>query len=115
MRAINDRKIERPDNRTKHHIEDRGGQRPELNLDDLRGALAVFLIVVMSTVPVILPFIFLQDLSIAMRISNAIAVAMLALIGFAYGRASGISAWWMSGSMVLLGCVLVGLTLALGG
>ena len=89
--------------------------RPQLNRDDLRGALAVFLIVVMSTVPVILPFIFMHDVPVAMRISNAIAVAMLALIGFAYGRASGLSPWWMSASMVLLGSVLVGLTIALGG
>jgi hypothetical protein len=89
--------------------------RPQLNRGDLRGALAVFLIVVMSTVPVILPFIFMQDVPIAMRFSNAIAVAMLALIGFAYGRASGLSPWWMSASMVLLGCVLVGVTIALGG
>jgi VIT1/CCC1 family predicted Fe2+/Mn2+ transporter len=75
----------------------------------------VFLIVVASTLPVIVPFMFMQDLSAAMRFSNLIAVAMLALIGFAYGRASGLSPWWMSASMVLLGCLLVGLTIALGG
>jgi VIT1/CCC1 family predicted Fe2+/Mn2+ transporter len=57
----------------------------------------------------------MQDLSAAMRISNIIAVAMLAVIGFAYGRAYGLSPWWTSASMVLIGGVLVGLTIPLGG
>jgi VIT1/CCC1 family predicted Fe2+/Mn2+ transporter len=89
--------------------------KPRLGSEDFRGALAVFLIVVASTVPVIVPFVFLQDLTAAMRISNLIAVAMLAVIGFAYGRASGLSPWWTSASMVLIGGVLVAITIALGG
>ena len=89
--------------------------RPRFHPDHLRGALGVFLIVVMSTFPVILPFLFLDELPIAIRLSNAIAVAMLAFIGFAYGRASGLPPWWTSMAMTLLGCVLVGLTIALGG
>jgi hypothetical protein len=91
------------------------GRKPRLHGDDLRGAFSVFLIVVGSTLPVIVPFMFMQDLSAAMRISNLVAVAMLAFIGFAYGRASGLSPWWMSASMVVLGCVLVAITIALGG
>ena len=93
----------------------RAGSGRWLRGDELRGALAVFLIVVASTFPVILPFIVLDDLPLAMRLSNAIAVGMLAFIGFAYGRASGLSPWWTSLAMVLLGCVLVALTIALGG
>jgi hypothetical protein len=91
------------------------GRKPRLAGDDFRGAIAVFLIVVASTLPVIVPFVFMQDLSAAMRISNVIAVAMLAVIGFAYGRASGLSPWWTSTSMVLIGGVLVAITIALGG
>jgi hypothetical protein len=91
------------------------GRKARLDGDDFRGALAVFLIVVASTLPVIVPFMFMQDLSAAMRISNIIAVAMLAVIGFAYGRASGLSPWWTSASMVLIGGVLVAITIALGG
>jgi len=90
-------------------------RRPGLTLQDLRGALAVFLIVVTSTLPVILPFVFLNELPLAMRLSNGIAVGMLAVIGFAYGKVSGLSPWQMAGAMVLLGVLLVGLTIALGG
>lgn len=88
---------------------------PRVTRHDLRGALAVFLIVVASTFPVILPFIFMSDLPLAMRVSNVIGLAMLAFIGHAYGRASGFSPWWTAGSMAILGSVLVALTIALGG
>jgi hypothetical protein len=91
------------------------GHKPRLHGEDFRGAFSVFLIVVASTLPVIVPFMFMQDLSAAMRISNLIAVTMLAVIGFAYGRASGLSPWWTSASMVLIGVVLVAITIALGG
>lgn len=89
--------------------------RPRLTAHDLRGALAVALVVIGSTFPVIVPFIFMDDLPTAMRVSNAIAVGMLALIGYAYGRASGLSAWLTSATMVILGVVLVAITIALGG
>ena len=88
---------------------------PHITRDDLRGAVSVFLIVAASTFPVILPFIFMSDVALAMRVSNAIAVVLLALIGHAYGRATGFSPWWSAGLMVLLGLVLVALTIALGG
>lgn len=90
-------------------------ERPRFSSNDIRGALSVFMIVVASTFPVILPFIFMEEVHAAMRVSNAVAVTMLALIGYAYGRASGLSPWWTAGVMVLLGSVLVGLTIALGG
>lgn len=88
---------------------------PRLKAEHLRGALGVFLIVVCSTLPVILPFVFTQDVGLAMRLSNTIAVIMLALIGYAYGRASSLPAWGTAAAMVTLGLVLVALTIALGG
>lgn len=97
-----------------NHMADKAEPR-YLTREDLHGALGVFLIVVVSTLPVVMPFIFLHDVALAMRVSNGIAVAMLALIGFAFGRASGLSPWWTALAMVLLGLVLVGLTIALGG
>jgi len=88
---------------------------PRLSAEDVRGALGVFLIVVLATLPVVLPFVFLTDVALAMRLSNGIALVMLALIGYFFGRASGISPWRTGVLMVLLGCVLVALTIALGG
>ena len=50
-----------------------------------------------------------------MRVSNAIAVAMLFVTGFAYGRCVGRKPWVFGISMVILGSVLVALTIAFGG
>jgi VIT1/CCC1 family predicted Fe2+/Mn2+ transporter len=90
-------------------------EAPRPTADDYRGALGVFLIVVVSTLPVVLPFMFMPDVALAMRLSNAVAILMLALIGYCFGRASGLLPWWTAVVMVLLGSVLVALTIVLGG
>jgi hypothetical protein len=89
--------------------------RARLRGEDWQGAVAVFLLVCLSTLPVVLPFVFLPDATRALRISNAIAVAMLCGLGITYGRHAGQSPWLVGISMVLVGCVLVALTIALGG
>lgn len=90
---------------------------PEARLSaaDWRGALGVFLLVFLSTFPVAVPFIFLQNATMALRVSNLIAIAMLYLTGYAYGRCVGRSPQLIGLSMVALGGVLVALTMALGG
>jgi hypothetical protein len=82
---------------------------------DWFGALGVFLLVFLSTFPVVVPFIVLQKAALAMRISNAIAIVMLFITGFAYGRCAGRSRWAFGLGMVVLGLALVALTIALGG
>lgn len=89
--------------------------RARLGASDWVGALGVFLLVFLSTLPVALPFVFARDALIAMRLSNAVAVAMLFVAGLAYGRCVGRSPWGFGISMVALGLVLVSLTIALGG
>ncbi len=82
---------------------------------DWRGAVAVFLLVFAATFPVAVPFIFLQDAALAMRVSNAVAVTLLFASGFMYARYAGRSPWAFGLSMVGLGLALVALTIALGG
>ena len=90
---------------------------PRAYLDgrDWLGALAVFLWVFVITLPVAIPFTFMDSLPQAMRMSNAIAVALLFLCGYAFGRVTYYRPWLIGIAMVLLGVVLVGLTIALGG
>ncbi len=90
-------------------------QRPGLRRDDWMGALGVFLLVVLSTFPVVLPFLLTSNARLALRLSNAVAIALLFLTGAAFGRAAERSPWKMGLAMVFLGGVLVGLTMALGG
>lgn len=87
-----------------------------LQQDDYRGAVGVFLLVFLSTFPVAIPFMVMDELQPAMRASNTIAVALLFVTGYAFGRISGRRRPALVGcGMVVLGLVLVGLTIALGG
>jgi hypothetical protein len=86
-----------------------------LSADDWRGALAVFLLVFLSTLPVSVPFVFMHSAQSALRVSNGVAVVMLFAAGSAYGRVVGRTPLGFGISMVALGSVLVGLTIALGG
>jgi hypothetical protein len=82
---------------------------------DWLGALGVFLLVFLSMLPIALPFVLFPDVARAMRWSNGIAVAMLFVLGWAYGRVVGRSPWRVGIGMVLLGSGLVAATIALGG
>ena len=86
-----------------------------LERDDWRGGLGVFLLVFLCTFPVVIPFIFMHNAVPALRVSNAIAIVMLFLTGYAFGRLSGHRPWLLGISMIVLGVLLVGMTMALGG
>jgi hypothetical protein len=88
---------------------------PRLHREEWLGALAVFLWVFITTFPVAIPFLFMHDVVRAMRVSNAIAVALLFVAGYAFGRSAGYRPWPSGLAMVLLGSVLVAFTIALGG
>jgi hypothetical protein len=74
-------------------------ERPRLTRDDWLGASAICLLSFLSTFPVVIPFLLIGDARLALRASNAVALAMLFLCGYAFGRYSG----------------LVGVAIALGG
>src|SRR5262249_47606145 len=63
--------------------------RPHLHGEDWLGAVAVFLLVFISTIPVVLPFLIFGDPAVAIRVSNAVAVVMMAATGYAFGRVAG--------------------------
>jgi len=90
-------------------------ERARLHKDDWRGAVGVFLLVFLSTFPVAIPFIFMRSAGPALRVSNAIAIAMLFLTGYAFGRLAGRGPWLVGIAMVVLGSILVGMTIVLGG
>jgi hypothetical protein len=89
--------------------------RPRLTKRDGLGALGIFLLVFLSTFPVVIPFLFFGDARPALRVSNAVAIAMLFLCGYAFGRHAGLKPWAMGLAMVAIGGALVAITIALGG
>lgn len=88
---------------------------PRLTRTDLVGAFEVFLLVFLSTVPIAIPFLVVSDLKLALRLSNGVAVLILFVCGYHFGRLAGLRPWATGLWMVVIGGVLVGLTIALGG
>jgi len=86
-----------------------------LTWTDLKGAVGVFLWVFLVTFPVALPFLFIHDAYVALRVSNAIAVLLLGLIGWRLANYAGFTKWITILSMVFFGVVMVAITIALGG
>ena len=88
---------------------------PKLTKRDWIGALGLCLLSFASTFPVVIPFIFLSDAKLALRVSYAVAIVMLFCCGYAFGYRSGLRPWAAGLVMVAFGGALVGVTIALGG
>jgi VIT1/CCC1 family predicted Fe2+/Mn2+ transporter len=86
-----------------------------LGAEDWRAALAICLLVFVSTLPVAIPFVLMHEAHRALRASNAVAIAMLFLCGYAVGRMTGHRPWLAGLGMVFLGSAVVAMTIALGG
>jgi VIT1/CCC1 family predicted Fe2+/Mn2+ transporter len=89
--------------------------RPRLARSDWLGALAICLLSFLSTFPIVIPFLLIGDARFALRVSNGVAIAMLFLCGFFFGRYAGIRPVTMGVAMVALGGALVAVAIALGG
>jgi len=82
---------------------------------DYRMALGIFILVFLSTFPVAIPFIFISELHVAMRVSNLTAIVMMFLCGWILGNYAGRNRFVMGLLMSLTGIVLVLTTIYLGG
>jgi VIT1/CCC1 family predicted Fe2+/Mn2+ transporter len=90
--------------------------RPRLDGQDFLAAFGVFLLVVVATFPVVLPFLLVSDLPTAMKLSRYITVAMLYAAGHGLGRYAGHPRPFVTGAlMALLGVALILAIMALGG
>ena len=89
--------------------------RGRLGRDDYVGALGVFLLVVLATFPVVVPFMLFAETAVAMRVSNGVALATLFLAGYRLARYSGGSPWRSGLAMAAIGAALVAAIMALGG
>lgn len=90
-------------------------RRARFQSDDFRAALGVFLLVFLSTFPVVVPFLVIRDATAALRVSNAIAIVLLFFGGYQQAKHAGYRPWPTGLAMVAVGLVLVAITIALGG
>ena len=86
-----------------------------ISADDLRGGVAVFILVFLTALPAVVPFLVLRDAQIAMRASNAVLIGLLFVAGWRWAGYTGASRWRTGISMLLLGVSLVAIAIALGG
>ena len=91
------------------------GKPAGLTLGDLRAAGLVFLLVVGATLPPALPFALVDDVHVAMRMSNLVAILMLIVIGWRFDQLMNRTAVPMRIVVPVIGCILVAITIALGG
>jgi hypothetical protein len=90
-------------------------ERPTPTKEDAIGALGVCLLVFLSTFPPVVPFLIFGEVQTALRISNAVAIVMLFLCGYAYAQGTGLRPWPTGLVMVAIGIALVAVAVALGG
>jgi hypothetical protein len=84
--------------------------------DDFWGMIAIFWIDFTSVIPAIIPFlIFEHEPRFALRVSNALLLALLFIAGLMWGKYNRVSPYLTGLCTMLAGLVLVGVAIALGG
>jgi hypothetical protein len=82
---------------------------------DLMAGVQIFLLVFLCTFPVAIPFGIFDNLEVAMRASNGVALLLLFIGGFLLARYAGFRPVITAIVYTLLGVALVAITMALGG
>src|SRR5207253_10172264 len=62
---------------------------PRVTRGDVLGGIAVAVVIVVATLPVVLPFLIVDDSYLAVRLSNAVAIAMLFVLGVRWAHFVG--------------------------
>jgi uncharacterized membrane protein YjgN (DUF898 family) len=82
---------------------------------DMINAVIVFFLVFLSTFPIVLPFVFIDDAQKALRVSNLIGLIIMFIAGYFIGKKTGHHPVLLGFLFAILGAAIVGLTMFLGG
>jgi VIT1/CCC1 family predicted Fe2+/Mn2+ transporter len=83
--------------------------------EDLLGGLAAGWLVFACSFPAVLPFLVIDDPWVALRVSNAILLALLFTVGWRAARHTLAKPWLAGATFMLVGVLLVALAIPLGG
>jgi VIT1/CCC1 family predicted Fe2+/Mn2+ transporter len=86
-----------------------------IDRSDVYGALASFWLVFFSSIPAALPFLLIDDAWIALRVSNAILLGLLFLVGYRWAHYTTLRPWLAGLVLLLIGVALVLVAIRLGG
>jgi hypothetical protein len=82
---------------------------------DLSAAFFIFLLVTLAAIPSVVPLLMIEDPHVALRVSNAIQVALLFIGGYRWGAYTDIRPWKVGFSIAILGAGMCVLAVFLGG
>jgi VIT family len=82
---------------------------------DVMGGLAAGWLVFACSFPAVLPFLFLDDPHVALRVSNVILIALLFFVGWRAALHTLVKPWLGGLTFMLVGVLLVALAIPLGG
>jgi VIT1/CCC1 family predicted Fe2+/Mn2+ transporter len=92
------------------------GQSSVLTGRDFLEAAGVFLLVVLATFPLVVPFLLIDDIATAKHVSRGVAFVMLFIAGYELGRYAGHPRPLRLGAaMAVFGAILILAVIALGG
>src|SRR5512135_2215114 len=83
--------------------------------DNVLGALAACWVVFACSIPAVLPFLFLDDPQLALRVSKAILIGLLFVVGWRAALHTLFRPWLAGLGFMLIGVLLVALAIPLGG
>jgi hypothetical protein len=92
-----------------------GPPKTRLHRTDVVGAVIVFLLVSLTTVPAVVPFLLIDDLRTALRVSNVLLVGMLFLVGYRWASETNTNPWLAGLSVTIVGLGMVIVAELLGG
>lgn len=83
--------------------------------EDWLAAIGVFCLVVSASVPAALPFVFIDEPWLALRVSNVVLLTLFFVIGYRWATYTSIPPWKAATRLTLFGAVMVAAAIALGG
>lgn len=83
--------------------------------EDWLAAFGVFLLVVFASLPAALPFVFIDEPWTALRVSNAVLIALFFAIGWRWAGYTAIPPWRAATVLTAFGIAMVAAAIALGG
>jgi VIT1/CCC1 family predicted Fe2+/Mn2+ transporter len=90
-------------------------EAPRLQRGDVLAGVAIALLILLATLPVVVPYLVAPDAFLAVRLSNLIALTELFLLGIWWGRVVGQRPLAIAATLTLIGVALVLMAIALGG
>ena len=90
-------------------------RKTRIQSEDFGGALVTFLLVMFTAAPALIPFLFIGERHVALRVSNGLLVGTLFCVGFCWAREAKTNPWLTGLFVMLIGLVMVGIAKAFGG